>query len=86
MNIVQHQKPPLTPQAHLFDRYGDDYQVDSLGRTLVIDSIGQQTRTIHQGRAYLFDGLDDYVALATTLSNSSQKSYFNRTNGIVRFT
>jgi len=86
MNIIRHQKPPLTPQVHLFDRYGDDYQIDSLGRTLVIDSIGQQTRPIHQGRAYLFDGVDDYVALATTLSSSLERSYFNRANGIVRFT
>jgi hypothetical protein len=32
-----------------------------------MDSIGRQTRTIHKGWAYLFDGVDDYVALATYL-------------------
>ena len=49
-------------KQHLFSSAG--FGPDTAGKTVVLDAQGAETRPIQPGRAYNFDGTDDYVEIA----------------------
>lgn len=64
MKIIKHIEPPIKDKlkAHYFDRYRP-----SIDGNKVLSSVGDQSegREIQPGRCYDFDGVDDYIAIAS---------------------
>ena len=52
------------------------FQGQSLSTTQIISKIGTQTRPVQQGRAYLFDGTNDYVVIPNSTN-------YNRGSGTI---
>lgn len=64
MKIIKHIEPPIKDKlkAHYFDRYRP-----SIDGNKILSSVGDQSegREIQPGRCYDFDGVDDYIAIAS---------------------